>query len=181
MSKKNAAANPTLAAAIAADKAKKPTAAQAAFARAVEDWAQKDAHYQQDSKTTRDTLRDLAVKAFKAPLSVADAAVAIGLDLSVSGMDKEDVMGRLRIQRLRVTLQRALKDAELLVVNNAKGRKASASEDGDEPAAKDGAAVAEKNRVAAILAILPSLTDDELQAVLTAVDAAIDERIASLA
>lgn len=114
----------------------------------------------------RPQLRDAAKKVFTSPVTVAFAAASLGIDLSVKGLDREDTDARAWLQRLRVTLQRALNDAQLLKTDSTKGRKKSPSaganvtNDDDTPKAPP---------VDVVLSLLPHLDPSELDRIAEAV------------
>jgi hypothetical protein len=102
----------------------------------------------------RPQLRDAAKKVFTSPVTVAFAAASLGIDLSVKGLDREDTDARAWVQRVRVTLQRALNDANLLKTDSGKGRKKAppAAQGADEKAPA----------VDVVLSLLPNLAPSEL-------------------
>lgn len=71
----------------------------------------------------RAALKVLAQQVFKAPLSVAAAADKLGLNISVKDLEKDALTERATVQRIRVTLERALKDSERYLKVEGKGRK----------------------------------------------------------
>jgi len=71
----------------------------------------------------RNQLKVLAQQVFRAPLTVAKAAEKLGLNISVQGIEKDELVQRATIQRIRVTLERSLKDAERYLKAEGKGRK----------------------------------------------------------
>lgn len=77
-------------------------------------------------KRLRPELEHLAKLMWSKPVSVADAAAGLSIDLSVKGLPADSPQ-RGETQRVRVTLARALKDAELLWQDPTKGRKPDAA------------------------------------------------------
>lgn len=71
----------------------------------------------------RNKLKVLAQQVFKAPLSVAAAADKLGLSISVKDLEKDALTERATVQRIRVTLERALKDSDRYLKVEGKGRK----------------------------------------------------------
>ena len=71
----------------------------------------------------RNKLKVLAQQVFKAPLSVAQAAEKLGLNISVKELEKDALTERATVQRIRVTLERALKDSDRYLKVEGKGRK----------------------------------------------------------
>ena len=71
----------------------------------------------------RNQLKVLAQQVFKAPLSVAQAAEKLGLNISVKELEKDALTERATVQRIRVTLERALKDSDRYLKVEGKGRK----------------------------------------------------------
>lgn len=76
----------------------------------------------------RNKLKVLAQQVFKAPVTVAIAAGKLGLNISVKDLDKDAISDRATVQRIRVTLERALKDGERYLKVEGKGRKARQTE-----------------------------------------------------
>ncbi len=120
-------------------------------------------------KRTRAQLATLAGVIFKGvTVTTAAAAVALGLELSVKHLDKGLTEERAFVQGQRVTLQRALKDAGVLKVDAAKGRKTAgqkAEENGEDADGKSPS----KGQLGVVLAALSHLTEDELEQVAEAI------------
>lgn len=116
-------------------------------------------------KRTRAQLATLAGVIFKGTkISTADAAAALGLELSVKHLDKGMTEERAFVQGQRVTLQRALKDADVLKVDTSKGRKTGkeSAEEKDEGADDKSPS---NGQLGVVLAALAYLTEDELERV----------------
>lgn len=119
-------------------------------------------------KRTRAQLATLAGVVFQGvTITTADAAAALGLELSVKHLDKGATEERAFVQGQRVTLQRALKDAGVLKVDSSKGRKVQDSgEDNDD---KEPGAKGKQTQLDVVLRALAYLSNDELDVVAEAV------------
>lgn len=109
----------------------------------------------------RNELKMAVQPVFTKPVTVAEAAAKLGLELSVKGLEK-DAPERAPIQRTRVTLERALKDADRYLKVEGKGRKARTT-DGVE-----GADEGEAGSV--VVAALVSAGRADVNAILSALD-----------
>lgn len=121
----------------------------------------------------RNKLKVLAQQVFKAPVTVAIAASKLGLNISVKDLDKDAISDRATVQRIRVTLERALKDGERYLKMEGKGRKARTTE-GETDSAEGGeeagnavvasikAAQGTRDAVNAILSALEGLSRAQL-------------------
>lgn len=121
-------------------------------------------------KRQRLELAHLAGLLWSRPVTVAEAATGLGIELSVKDQPKDSPM-RGEIQRQRVTLQRALLDAGLLLKDAGKGRKAGNGKDeGDKADGPEGATVQVKmTQAEVILKALPYVRDPkELRAIIKA-------------
>lgn len=130
-------------------------------------------------KRQRLELAHIAGLMWSKPVTVAEAAKGLDLDLSVKDQPKDSPM-RGEIQRQRVTLQRALLDAGLLLKDAGKGRKAGTGKDtnategeGDKADGPEGATVQVKmTQAEVILKALPYVRDPkELRAIIKAAQA----------
>ena len=122
----------------------------------------------------RNQLKMLAQQVFKAPLSVAAAADKLGLNISVKELEKDALTERATVQRIRVTLERALKDSDRYLKVEGKGRKArqqnsvegenegEGEESGAGVVATLKAAASTRDAVNAILTSLDSLSRNQL-------------------
>lgn len=113
----------------------------------------------------RNKLKVLAQQVFKAPVTVAIAASKLGLNISVKDLDKDAISDRATVQRIRVTLERALKDGERYLKMEGKGRKARTTVGTDESEGGEEAG----NAVVASIAAAQG-TRDAVNAILTALD-----------
>lgn len=135
-------------------------------------------HATGEIKRLRPLLASACRQLFKAPLTTADAAAALYEEAKTAGVEDADCFilstrdmdeaGKAIVQRVRVTLSRALKDAGLLKINPKKGRKpqAAGAKDGDEAdetveAVK--AAKGKKELVEVMLSNLSNLSDAGLE------------------
>lgn len=117
----------------------------------------------------RNKLKVLAQQVFKAPVTVAIAAGKLGLNISVKDLDKDAISDRATVQRIRVTLERALKDGERYLKMEGKGRKARQTEnsvEGENEGENEGEA---GNSIVAKLEAAKG-TRDAVNAILTALD-----------
>jgi len=115
----------------------------------------------------RNQLKVLAQQVFKAPLSVAAAADKLGLNISVKDLEKDALTERATVQRIRVTLERALKDSDRYLKVEGKGRKPrqqnSVEGENEGEGEESGAGVVATLKAAAS-------TRDAVNAILTALD-----------
>lgn len=120
----------------------------------------------------RNKLKVMSQQVFKKPLTVADAAAKLGLNISVKDLDKDAISERATVQRVRVTLERALKDGERYLKVEGKGRKARTTE-GENDSSEGGsagdavisslkAAASSRDKVNAILTALDGLSAAQL-------------------
>lgn len=114
----------------------------------------------------RNKLKVLAQQVFKAPVTVAIAASKLGLNISVKDLDKDAISDRATVQRVRVTLERALKDGERYLKVEGKGRKARTTE-GETDSAEGGEEAG--NAIVASIAAAQG-TRDAVNAILSALD-----------
>lgn len=114
----------------------------------------------------RNKLKVMSQQVFKKPLTVADAAAKLGLNISVKDLDKDAISERATVQRVRVTLERALKDGERYLKVEGKGRKARAPE-GETDSAEGGEEAGDK-----VISTLKnaSVARDRVNAILSALD-----------
>ena len=121
----------------------------------------------------RNQLKVLAQQVFKAPLTVAAAADKLGLNISVKELEKDALTERATVQRIRVTLERALKDSDRYLKVEGKGRKArqqnsvegendGEGESGDSIVTTLKAAATTRDAVNAVLTALDSLSRAQL-------------------
>ena len=120
-----------------------------------------------DAKSIRKQLAGRVAVLFGEPVTVAEAAKVIGIDLSTRG-EEYTPEEKAAIQNARVSLGRALADNKLLKKNVGKGRKANPTsgegkgEEGDAPAAV-ASAKSKKDLVAVMLSNLGNLSDAGLE------------------
>lgn len=122
-----------------------------------------------DGKSIRAKLGPMVARIFAKPVTVAEAAEVLDLNLSTRGDDYTD-SEKAAIQNARVALGRALDDAGLRKKNPGKGRKASTSKDatGDNGKAAElvkevTTAKGKKELVEVMLGNLANLTDAGLE------------------
>lgn len=129
-------------------------------------------------KRLRPELEHLARLMWSKPVTVAEAAKGLNLDLSVKDQPKDSPQ-RGEIQRQRVTLARALNDAELLLKDATKGRKSKPAGESDKPEAEKLDTTRKMAQVDVVLAAIPHLNPAELERVAEAVSARLMASIAT--
>lgn len=119
-----------------------------------------------DAKSLRKSLAGRVAVLFDKPVTVAQAADTIGINLSTRGEEYTDEE-KAAIQNARVSLGRALADNSLLLKNKGKGRKARQTEgegeEGNEAAEAVTTAKGKKELVSVMLGNLANLSDAGLE------------------